>query len=721
MEPLYRVQLRTTRPRTHLRKPTTFFESDEDQLEHILNRAQENFLKQDAKIGRSSDDDIHKGLIDLKRCLDVAELSTQRFTSANDASKTFRRMLDMELKRENKRDDFATVYQAITSTLVLVRHVDGAGREGTDTEVQNYFTELNNVTKEFGTLVDLYYDNAELELKAQGEAKDDKSWGQASLSRTVNFFYGPEYQKKLRELADATSRIETDLRQRLQVNVQTRVWGLPDVPKPANMQEVEAQAMVRKLGGFDVVLADDGKVAQVARVFGEQVTPEMKVLLRKNFGELLNAHSQHFTDMIHGATESLRNEIKGGQAEIMKKLNAGPHNLIEDAEFRKLWQDNGWKTSVKRKLFVDAICGHFRNTFASHDSDKGTVPLRDDNWTLEVLSQIMFHPAIGDAIDDDGSGYVSVWEFNRFLRQKPKEWTVPELFAFWALGWQHLTYDVSLDIRSLILSIKHTLASSAVTSNVRAYLTALDAMESIIAWPQVIEFDEKSLEAVDYSKIQRLTDDYLANTNENFELSVDGKGNIDANSWRWRNLTESYYGQRVELWFFHVLFQVLCRHQHRINLGDESAWPDMIFTLRMLVYEFHSRMKTLLRGWRVQRLDARLHVNSFFNGVFAAWFEVYDKGSKKDFITKLERWGYHPTFDKWDDEDDNKSLDPETEISKLQKLVVHLQQSIERLEGMGKSVEQLESTVKLLLAQQDAKLSVRRLYEVTIDGYEYKV
>lgn len=36
------------------------------------------------------------------------------------------------------------------------------------------------------------------------------------------------------------------------------------------------------------------------------------------------------------------------------------------------------------------------------------------------------YPAIGDAIDEDGSGFLSVYEVNRFFRAKPEGWSSPE-------------------------------------------------------------------------------------------------------------------------------------------------------------------------------------------------------------------------------------------------------------------------------------------------------
>jgi hypothetical protein len=59
-------------------------------------------------------------------------------------------------------------------------------------------------------------------------------------------------------------------------------------------------------------------------------------------------------------------------------------------------------------------------------------------WTTGVSSPIYLwysrsdltvHPAIGDAIDGDSSGYLSVTEVDRFFQKKPKEWSSSEWIA----------------------------------------------------------------------------------------------------------------------------------------------------------------------------------------------------------------------------------------------------------------------------------------------------
>lgn len=58
--------------------------------------------------------------------------------------------------------------------------------------------------------------------------------------------------------------------------------------------------------------------------------------------------------------------------------------------------------------------------------------LYDDHpLILDMSPYICFavYPAIGEAIDDDGSGFVSVYEVNKFLRAIPEGWSTPQWLA----------------------------------------------------------------------------------------------------------------------------------------------------------------------------------------------------------------------------------------------------------------------------------------------------
>lgn len=53
------------------------------------------------------------------------------------------------------------------------------------------------------------------------------------------------------------------------------------------------------------------------------------------------------------------------------------------------------------------------------------------------------HGPIGDAIDTDGSGFVSVREVNRFTRACPSGWTFPQWLALYA-PFRYMVLDRSM-------------------------------------------------------------------------------------------------------------------------------------------------------------------------------------------------------------------------------------------------------------------------------------
>lgn len=79
----------------------------------------------------------------------------------------------------------------------------------------------------------------------------------------------------------------------------------------------------------------------------------------------------------------------------------------------------------------------------SHDADVSEptpptnviqgAPLADpaDKWCLQYL-RIRHLPAISEAFDDDGSGFIRISEVNEFTGGIPKGWNLLKWVAYWA-------------------------------------------------------------------------------------------------------------------------------------------------------------------------------------------------------------------------------------------------------------------------------------------------
>lgn len=111
----------------------------------------------------------------------------------------------------------------------------------------------------------------------------------------------------------------------------------------------------------------------------------------------------------------------------------------------------GWKGSVKARTFVLNLHDYYadqRNGMSSSLIEASglpsPLPMRtsqlpsprrkaDDGWALEYINAA-YVQSILEAVDDDGTGFISIKEVNTFVEERPAGWSLPEWFAFWAVG-----------------------------------------------------------------------------------------------------------------------------------------------------------------------------------------------------------------------------------------------------------------------------------------------
>ena len=82
----------------------------------------------------------------------------------------------------------------------------------------------------------------------------------------------------------------------------------------------------------------------------------------------------------------------------------------------------GWKLNVKTRLFVMTLQDYF-NEKVQEKSDDPTnphdKPVNTDDWAIQFISLAWLQP-ITEALDENGSGYISIVELNRFTDSMPK-------------------------------------------------------------------------------------------------------------------------------------------------------------------------------------------------------------------------------------------------------------------------------------------------------------
>ncbi|KAG6834468.1 hypothetical protein H0H93_009456, partial [Arthromyces matolae] len=154
------------------------------------------------------------------------------------------------------------------------------------------------------------------------------------------------------------------------------------------------------------------------------------------FERKLDVQSKQFSSFVQDETDF-----------ILNTLLSGAHDRIVDS---------GWKGSVKARHFVLALHDFYSGQMevmdspeASHlsalpspnspttsrDSMTFAKKRHDDQWALAYVNAAYVQPIL-EAVDDDGTGFVSIKEVNTFVTERPENWTLPHWIAYWAVGWQ---------------------------------------------------------------------------------------------------------------------------------------------------------------------------------------------------------------------------------------------------------------------------------------------
>ncbi|KAF5318871.1 hypothetical protein D9619_010941 [Psilocybe cf. subviscida] len=168
---------------------------------------------------------------------------------------------------------------------------------------------------------------------------------------------------------------------------------------------------------------------------------------------------------------------------IKKALGPNTRIKLKDPELQQIWDRMGLsgRRSVKAKQFVltlrDYLIASDRSVLAtpeplsalSFDFHESAAPLsfpvpqepaqltipdesESDAWVLKHINATHVQPII-EAIDLDGSGFISVQEANKFARSRPKGMKFLPWIAYWAAGWH---YNI-IDYRSKIYRVMQTL------------------------------------------------------------------------------------------------------------------------------------------------------------------------------------------------------------------------------------------------------------------------
>ncbi|KAJ3573154.1 hypothetical protein NP233_g2616 [Leucocoprinus birnbaumii] len=270
-------------------------------------------------------------------------------------------------------------------------------------------------------------------------------------------------------------------------NALTTIFRKLDTPR-----EKEVMDFILENGGPDVItkrgdlvrrLVDKSgetltSLADKARPSGKSELDSVRDKLQKEVAEDLDVLFQQNFELFNRKLELQNQNIqanleKQGQY-VIDALSSGAHDKIRDPDLQSLWIEMEWKGSVKARHFVlalrDYYTGHFSvrtphldnltieipspstehtypHLFVNRARSRSVLPA--EKWGLQYITFSNLS-TIAEAIDDDGTGFISIREANTFANERPKSWGLLPWIAFWAKGWETSIIDYKAKITEII-------------------------------------------------------------------------------------------------------------------------------------------------------------------------------------------------------------------------------------------------------------------------------
>ncbi|KAG9086170.1 hypothetical protein FS749_003862 [Ceratobasidium sp. UAMH 11750] len=521
-------------------------------------------------------------------------------------------------RQENDRQ-IAVLYNSMSNMLIDLAYLDDlfARKDGIHQLLDKKLEEIVGLINEFGNFCDVYYKHRSV----------------------VRFLRSAKYKEMLAGFAqsftDMKRELESLVSQRTAMTVHRTADTVDAVAANVSQlvafmeihtsKEREAEALVKSKGGLEAVLKDDKLLAEVAQKLGDQVNASVQYTLRQDLTQQLKDNHALFNIKMQAVQEQITETVNRSTTMILMTLDAGPHELIHDPDIKEIWKGMKWRNTVKCRNFVSAVHHHFEQLFIRHTHEHGTP--HPDFWTLNYLSKVIFYPAIGDAIDEDSSGYVSLHELNHFFDSRPREWTIPQWVAYWAAGW----YRDNLRYRDKIMSRLRFLEGSVETMHAENKEVLKDFVGLIkLGIERIVEslyddrldyFDDDSDEITESDALRDKYTELV--TKEVEERLSKSKYELDDK----RMLMLVIGSSRLESRLLCLMHRLLKRHHRVFDIGRDKplqagATVAMSNSWQVVFDAFLRRMRSLTEGWRQQRMDIALQAQWYANGLFEDWYRI---------------------------------------------------------------------------------------------------
>ncbi|KAG9078847.1 hypothetical protein FS749_009094 [Ceratobasidium sp. UAMH 11750] len=538
----------------------------------------------------------------------------------------FRALLRLELDRQDNDKQIAALYHSMASMLLVLAKLDSVflGESELTEILDQKLDEIVKLLNEFGNFCDVYYKHRAvvrfLRISKYSEMIEDFAQSFADMKRDLDALVSHRATLTVLQTSDVVNSIASDVSQLIRfMDTQTT-------------RERETRDLVKSKGGVDAILKDNKLLEEVATKLGDNINKSLQAgrslqyTLHADLEVQLKENQTLFALKIQCVQDQIEESIKRSTTTILMKLDSGPHEVINDPDIKAIWKDMNWRNTVKSRHFVSAVHHHFEQVFVQYTIDNNGAQ-HPDTWTLNYLSRVIFYPAIGDAIDEDSSGFVSLHELNHFFDSKPQGWSTPQWLAYWAVGWykDNLRYRDKIMLRLGVFEASIDRLHSENKEPLKEYVASIkDGIELIVKslYGDVLDyFEDDSDEVVEMDALRDKYTEYLTGLVEQ-QL---GKSKHELDDRRTLSIVIGS-NTRLESRILCVMHRLLKWHHKMFDIGKDKPLQDgvtfgMINSFHVIFDAFTRRTRSLMECWRQQRMDVELQAQWYANGLFEDCYE----------------------------------------------------------------------------------------------------
>lgn len=437
-------------------------------------------------------------------------------------------------------------------------------------------------------------------------------------------------------------------------------------------RETELLRFIDENGGIQACLASDKLMSELQKREGgkrqdidgyrkrikKEAEEDVDEVLRKNFdlfSRKLDLQSQQLND--------IDETIRAQGEKMMSVFLAGSHDDILHRNLKRIWQIGGWKGSVKARHFIltlydyyedhrDEICDSMTASPLSALPPRSALDpppplqpssalptvnmlatmaikgrrLKHTRWALNFVNVFHLQPII-EAIDDDGTGFVTIKECNTFATDRPEGWSLLHWIAYWASGWHLSLTQYHAKIHSIIsqmfTAVKHVLPENRPICDTYLISEPIHLIEKLLRSTRTrMTSDNKQAE----EPLATIVAAYADGEEKRLEGKLKAiKYNLDL-----RSTVMLVTGPgRIERYLFPILYLVLKQHLSRFILAstrllDTNEFECPIMSLNNVFGTVQERVNDLEAIFKQTAHAVEKRLKHFAYGMFYVGYDEKD-------------------------------------------------------------------------------------------------